>query len=478
LRHACLSDADAGCVVTEVADHAREGRRLKAAGRLEEAALAYRRATVARPDSAVAEHNLASVLGDLSDFAGSADAAARAIAKGGNAPETWLVRARALQGLGELEEAEAAFIQAIALRPAYAVAHRDLAQLRWMRSADLRTALAALDRVIADERPDPNLVSVKASVLLSGGDAAAAAVRLEEAIARAPDLLSLRLAACNAHAALGNAGAQLAHALAALHVAPSATEAAKAAVEALLHAGRADEASTLAGRIAVAAPGDQGVLALQLTAWRLLGDPRHAALAEDPALISLVTIEPPPAWRTLGAFLADLGAALRRRHGWRTHPIDQSLRHGSQTQEDLTRVDDPVIRALFSVLDQPIRQYIASLGEGTDAIRRRVTSGYRFAGAWSVLLQPGGYHTDHVHPQGWISSAFYVDVPPAVATPPQGWLAFGRPGVPTASKLPPLRHIQPAPGTLALFPSCFWHGTEPFDGDIPRLTVAFDLVPV
>jgi tetratricopeptide (TPR) repeat protein len=461
-----------------VVDHASEGRRLKAAGRLEEAALAYRHAILARPDSAVAEHNLASVLGDLSDFGGAADAAARAIAKGSNAPETWLVRARALQGLGSLEEAEAAFIQAIALRPAYAVAHRDLAQLRWMRSADLRTALAAVDRAIAHEGPDPKLVLVKASVLLSGGDAAAAAGCLEEAIAGAPGLLSLRLAACNAHAVLGNAGAQLAHALAALHLAPSATEAAKAAVEALLHAGRAEEASALVGRIAAAAPDDQGVLALQLTAWRILGDSRGAALVEDPALVSVVTIEPPPAWPTLAAYLADLGAALRRRHGWRAHPIDQSLRHGSQTQEDLIRVDDPVIRALFTALDVPICRYIAGLGAGADAIRRRAASGYRFAGAWSVLLQPGGYHTDHVHPQGWISSAFYVDVPPAVATPPQGWLAFGRPGVPTVPKLPPLRHVRPAPGTLALFPSCFWHGTEPFDGEAPRLTVAFDLVPV
>jgi hypothetical protein len=37
--------------------------------------------------------------------------------------------------------------------------------------------------------------------------------------------------------------------------------------------------------------------------------------------------------------------------------------------------------------------------------------------------------------------------------------------------------VQPKPGLLALFPSYMWHGTEPFGGTEPRLTIAFDLVP-
>ena len=30
---------------------------------------------------------------------------------------------------------------------------------------------------------------------------------------------------------------------------------------------------------------------------------------------------------------------------------------------------------------------------------------------------------------------------------------------------------------LVLFPSYMWHGTIPFSGDQPRLTVALDIVP-
>ncbi len=448
-------------------------RRLKAGGRLVEAAAAWAQAVAERPDSAVAEHNHASVLGDLGDHRGAADAAARALAKGGDAPETWLVRGRALQGLGELDAAEAALLAAVARRPGYAVAHRDLAQLRWMRTGDTGAALDALG--VAPR--DPALVRVRATVLLDAGDVAGAQAALAPAIARAPGDMGLRLIAANVAARAGEADAQLAHATAALGTAPGSIEAAKAAVEALLHLARADEAAALATRIAAVAPDDQGVIALLATAWRLMGDPRHAALCEDPTLVSARMIAVPAGWRDLPAFLGDLRDALYARHHWRTHPLEQSVRHGSQTQDDLSRASEPVIAALFVALDAPIRAHLAGLGAGDDPVRRRLRKDYRFAGAWSVRLRPGGYHTDHVHPQGWLSSAFYVDLPAAVAREPEGWLALGRPGVPTRPALAPFRHVAPRAGQLVLFPSYLWHGTEPFTGEDSRLTVAFDLLP-
>ena len=54
---------------------------------------------------------------------------------------------------------------------------------------------------------------------------------------------------------------------------------------------------------------------------------------------------------------------------------------------------------------------MARIGQGQDALRRRNTGDYRIAGAWSVRLQPHGYHRDHFHPEGWLSSAFYVETP-------------------------------------------------------------------
>lgn len=233
----------------------------------------------------------------------------------------------------------------------------------------------------------------------------------------------------------------------------------------------------MALRICEAVPDDQGALALLSTAWRVRGDGRHEALCMDPALVSPARIDTPEGWTDRAAFLADLKAALVERHMWHSHPIDQSLRHGSQTQEDLTRADTPAIRALFAALRPLIQRHLDGLGSGTDPLRRRMTDAFRIGAAWSVALRPGGYHKDHVHPQGWLSCAFYVDLPAAVAQGRQGWLALGRPGIATAVPLDPFRHIRPEPGMLILFPSYLWHGTEPFTGQEARLSVAFDILP-
>ena len=169
---------------------------------------------------------------------------------------------------------------------------------------------------------------------------------------------------------------------------------------------------------------------------------------------------------------------MRPLHRFQGHPVGQSLRTGSQTRQDLTLSADPAIRALFQVIDAPIRAHIAALGPGQDPLRRRASGGYRLNGAWSVNLRPGGFHVDHVHPKGWLSSALHIELPAAVETEPQGWLKFGEPGIPTLPALPPEHFVKPEAGWLVLFPSYMWHGTMPFEGDQPRLTVAFDVIPI
>jgi hypothetical protein len=37
--------------------------------------------------------------------------------------------------------------------------------------------------------------------------------------------------------------------------------------------------------------------------------------------------------------------------------------------------------------------------------------------------------------------------------------------------------VRPVEGLLVLFPSYLYHRTIPFEGDAPRISVAFDFVP-
>ena len=95
-----------------------------------------------------------------------------------------------------------------------------------------------------------------------------------------------------------------------------------------------------------------------------------------------------------------------------------------------------------------------------------------------MRLRSGGRHSNHVHPQGWISSALYVSLPPKGEGEPDdaGWLTLGQPDDKLALDVAPFRKVEPKRGQLVLFPSWMWHGTVPFE-EGERLTVAFDVRP-
>src|SRR6187401_789122 len=92
------------------------------------------------PKDRIAWHNLAAAEGNLARPREAEAAARQAIALGLPAPETRLVLARALQMQGRLDEAEHMFDAALAKRPDYVDAHRDFAQLIWMRTGDIGRA--------------------------------------------------------------------------------------------------------------------------------------------------------------------------------------------------------------------------------------------------------------------------------------------------------------------------------------------------
>jgi Flp pilus assembly protein TadD len=449
---------------------------IKAQGRLDEARALYARIVAESPNSAVAEHNLASMDGDLERFADAEAGARRALAKGLDAPETWLVLGRALLGQDRHGESEAALREAIRRRPDYVDAHGELAQLIWMTTEDAQAAVASLDAALR-LRPDfAPLALKKAEILDYAGDPDAAIAALTPIVADPASDPVLHVMAARLLGAREPERA-LEHAHIAAKALPLDYIAQSGLCEAYLAAGDGAAAAALAEGLRARMPENQHALALLATAWRLTGDARYDLLYDYDALVAPSQIAVPPGWTRLEDFLADLTQSLTRLHTRRTHPIGQSVRHGSQTSQSLDLSDDPVIKAFFVAIDGPIRERLAALGRGSDAVRSRNTGDYGFNGVWSVRLRPDGFHANHVHPKGWLSSACYIALPDAVERGQEGWIKFGEPGVPTLPGLPFQHAVKPEPGRLVLFPSYMWHGTIPFSGDQPRLTIAFDVIP-
>lgn len=455
------------------------GHALMMLGGKDEAEAAFRRWTQIEPQNGDAALRLAAVLAD-GNRSGEAETIVRAeITRRGETPEGAFVLGRALLGQSRFDEAETAFRKVVHARPDHQNAQSNLMELIWMRSGDVREAARALDRALRAQPQLAGLRITKARLLLSARlpqeavaviDAGLALSGRDAALLRAASTIALEFDGARA----------LGYAQRLLQVAPDDRGARVEVGNASLASGDARTALQMAEVLHRADPTDGRALAMQADALRMLGDSRYKDFLDYRNLVRAEPIDVPDGWPDLTAYLSDLVGDLGRAHTLRAHPIGNSLREGSQIQLDPLQSPFASIRAFPQAIDGPIRRYMQALGTGPDPMRRRNTGKYRISGIWSVRLRPNGFHVNHYHPEGWISSACYLHLPPAVAgRGGEGWLKFGEPAFPTRPALEPEYFLRPEPGLLALFPSYMWHGTVPFAGapEDSRLTIAFDVVP-
>jgi tetratricopeptide (TPR) repeat protein len=452
---------------------------LKLAQRHDEALGVDRQAALAFPRSGVAWHNLATTLAELGRGREALDALAKGFALGLDSPLSWQVKARAHVACGDAEAADAAYREAVRRAPDLPAIAAERADFLWMARGDLALAQAALDQAFHAGAPPAPLLLVKAKLLASAGHPDRAADLLDRAAGHLPGDLSLVLGAAQSALEAGRLEDAERHARRGEALGPDEIAALVQSTVVNLALGRADRALAAMAKALELAPIDQSVLAWAATAARAADDPLYRELCDYETMVGVYEIDPPAGWATQADFLRDLGAALDRHHVMAEHPSAQSLRHGTQTTYRLSGSADPAIQAFFKAIDSPVREHIARLGTGGDPLRRRNVGGYRIVGAWSVRLRPGGFHLDHLHHEGWISSAFYVETPDEALEREgrEGWLRLGHPPFETVPALPAERFIRPKPGRLALFPSYMWHGTVPFRTEERRTTIAFDLLP-
>ena len=226
---------------------------------------------------------------------------------------------------------------------------------------------------------------------------------------------------------------------------------------------------------------DQTCLALLGLAWRLKNDERDEGLNGYGSLVRVYDLKPPEGFSSMESFNAELGAYLDRLHPRTDAYLEQSLLGGTQTEGMLFGAGHVLVEKLRMRIEEAVANYIAHLpvNDHHPFLVRRANS-FRFTGSWSCLMRGQGFHTNHLHPEGWISSCYYVTVPAETdnAETRNGWIKFGEPSMDLPLKEPIRRAIQPAPGRLVLFPSYTWHGTIPLQANSPRTTIAFDVVPM
>ncbi|HWY63167.1 MAG TPA: tetratricopeptide repeat protein [Rhizomicrobium sp.] len=376
-------------------------------------------------------------------------------------------------------EAISAYQKAIEAAPGFVNAHVDYNALVWtmgLREAQWKSFAYARHK-LGDV---PNLMLAESEQRLRLSDPVAAEALLRRAVAIAPGRADIENALGRALTGRGNFDAAIdLFQSAAARQSDNPAHYREWAV-ALLHDRKPDRALPILERAQGFAPVDQFILGLITLAYRETGDPRYAALADTDKYVRAYRLRPPAGFSDTESFNRELAEELSHLHTRRVEPHDQTLRGGTQTAGNLFAHPSRNIGRLRERIEEAVADYIAAMPDApAHPLFGRRKRGFAFSGSWSCQLHSQGFHTNHLHPQGWISSAYYVSVPDAVTDRDtrQGWIKFGESNLQLGEKDRPGHLVQPATGLLVLFPSYFWHGTVPFQSSQARLTVAFDVVP-
>jgi len=346
--------------------------------------------------------------------------------------------------------------------------------------AECDTVIAAAPLAHGPGRPE--LLATRGAVLCGLGRYADALPVFETALAAGPDdmaLINLGLA-CQE---LGQTTDALAALATAMRVNPDNARAV-ADLTALLSAeGRGDEALAQSEEFLRRHPGERLVLAAQAIALREAGRVDEArALIDLEGLVQVGELPLPRGYPSLAAFNAALATVVLADPSLFASPASKATRGGAQTGE-FSPDQAPVLGALCDALNAGLPAVISAWQSGGFASHPAMawaTERWTLR-IWATVLGPGGVQLPHIHPLGWLSGVYYVQVPPGIAAEPgdAGALEFGQLPVRVTHKHEPERRVvSPAAGRLVVFPSYFYHRTLPFTAHEQRISIAFDVVPV
>lgn len=432
-----------------------------------------------RPDYAEAHYNLGLCLRMKKQSAEAIKHYQRARQLGLDRAELYQHLASAQMDTQDIDAAIQAYRMAIQRSPEDIMSHRNLNSLLWQQEK-LEDHLQSY-RDALSLRPDSEQLYLAYGMALNQQEAFAQAEQvLVEALRHSPDSSELKSLLAYTYEELRDWDRALQMHADAVAGADSTANHRVSYARALLACQKPEEALLYAEEATRQTPFNQRAIAYLGLCWRMLGNEADAYINDYENFVKVYEVPVPPRFANAEEFNQQLTSVLDSLHVGKRHPPEQTLRGGTQTQGDLFDRPEKEIRELVIGVTACIQDYIGNLPQDdAHPLSMRRSERFNFSGSWSVRLQRAGYHSMHVHPFGWISSAYYVQAPPEVSESDAhgGGIKFGESDLDLGWRGFSARTIQPHPGRLVLFPSYMWHGTVPYESDDPRMTVAFDVVP-
>ncbi len=463
-----------------VADfHCNLGHAERMGGAAAAAEAAYREALRRQPGGAAAEA-LGVMLAESGRLAEAAEVYQSAL-EGSHAapdrPDLWFNLSGVLNQLGRLQEAEAALRRVIDLRPSDVAAYANLAMLM-LKCARIDAAVEASRQGLAVDSRSAALHFGLGRALKRGGDLAGAAEAFRQALASDPGLTSARSSLIRVLRLAGDPEAAVAEGRAAGSASSSLVLAELGL--ALAELGRFEEA--LAAFEAGVAKDARQVVCYAEMGWllRRLGREVEAdRLLDFDRLAAREAVAAVPGYDSVESFNSALAAYILDRPDLVGDLPETATQRGRQTST-LFSDAGPLPQALKALIERTCRGYVERNREAGDLPYFASPPADWTLNSNAVVLGSSGYQDAHMHPAGYVSGVYYVQVPSEVAGGggEAGCLYFTDKERPAAeAQRHALRVIRPEAGLMLLFPSYFWHGVMPFEGARDRICVAFDVIP-
>lgn len=476
LERVLQNDANDVVALTALADAYRES------GQHEKAHACYMQAVSLQPEHAIAWHNM----GLNRHLTGQVDQALQyyqhAMKLKPEQPEIVQSLAMALHDRGSTEEGVTLLAEFLQKNPANTQLHERLNEVIW-ESGEMQQFGSSYRQAIQSVPAQLSLRTSFIGQLIRAGQVDQAYEQISNAFNQfgaAPDLLALEGRLLAEQGELDDALQRFKLGL----EAGFSEELCKQMTKLCLITERYIEAQEQVSMLLKNKPDCQLSWAYQSLVWRLTGNAKYHWLMDYDRFVRPYNLETPAGYSSVEEFLQQLVARLRALHRTINAPLNQTLRHGTQTAARLFHLPEPEIQALQAALRDVVQSYIDDMGvDPAHPLLRRKTARFEFSGSWSVKLKPNGFHVNHVHPAGWISSSCYVSIPESMTDHPDsdaGSIKFGESPLSLGSREVIEKIVSPRAGMVVLFPSYTWHGTIPFQGaeDEFRMTTPFDAVPV
>ncbi|MFK8050673.1 MAG: tetratricopeptide repeat protein [Halioglobus sp.] len=453
------------------------GDSLRGQKKYTEALAVYDRVLLANPHNVIVLNNKSIILKLQGRWAEAVSCAQLALDEAPNSSEVKHNLASALSGNRQEDEAVSLYQKIIEQSPQDASAHRYLNQILWTQGSDKFLQSYSLGK---QARPDDlELRRSYAGQLMQAERFEEAEREIQSAIQMAPDNPALRLISAKIFKELK----KFDDALTDLHHArkqnASNVSVMEALGETLLGVGDGAGALKIFNKLLKSNGENLSWWALKADALRLTGSEEYHWLYDYERLFFVRSIEPPSGYRNVDDFNEALLADLEKFHTGKQHPLDRSLRLGTQTVGNIFDVPLETIQQLESAMSEQILDCIERLPEDkSHPTLRNKSRLFDYIGSWSVRLRKEGFHANHNHPEGWFSGPYYVALPDIVKQEDnqQGYIRFGEPGYKALEPMSSGHIVAPKEGSLVLFPSYMWHGTVPFESEQYRVSVSQDLV--